>query len=157
KLVVEYLGKQTRLLLGDEKDGRVLCADLFSDPSLALPQALSQKELAAVLSTTNKMRNDWSGHGGVVGPADAQLRNERLLTEVQKLRDIVASTLSETQLIRALHCRPRRGIFENEIAILMGSNSEFRKETREMSTWLDVEQLYLARKDVGRALRLLPL
>ena len=48
-------------------------------------------------------------------------------------------------------------MFENEIAILMGSNSEFLKETRPMSTWLDVEQLYLARKDGGRALRLLPL
>ena len=52
----------------------------------------------------------------------------------------------ETQLIRALHTRARRGAFENEVAILMGSNNEFLKETREMATWLDVERLYLSKK-----------
>ena len=60
-------------------------------------------------------------------------------------------------MIHALHCRPRRGVFENEVAILMGSNNEFLKETRAMATWLDVESLYLFRKDSGRALKLLPL
>lgn len=157
KLVVEYLSKQTRQMLSDDKDARTLCAEIFADPSFTLPEALSRKELAALLATTNKMRNDWSGHGGVVGQEEAQLRNEQLVGELQKLREITADTWADIQLIHALQCRPRRGVFENEIAILMGSNSEFLKETRAMSTWLDVEQLYLARKDVGRALQLLPL
>ena len=74
KFVVEYLGKQTRQLLSekaappeDARNNRLLCADIFSDPSLDLPEALSRKELASILATTNKMRNDWTGHGGVVG------------------------------------------------------------------------------------------
>jgi hypothetical protein len=157
KFVVEYLGKQTRELLSGDKDARAICADIFSDPSLALPEALARKELAVTLSTTNKMRNDWSGHGGVVGQEEAQLRNEQLIGEVQKLRDAIADTWATAQLIHALHCRPRRGLFENEVAVLMGSNSEFLKETRSMATWLDVERLYLCNKDSGRALKLLPL
>lgn len=164
KLVVEYLGKQTRELLlangkkpEDAQNDRALCADIFADPSLSLPEALSRKELAAILSTTNKMRNDWSGHGGVVGQEEAQLRNEQLLAEVQKLREAIADTWTEAQLIHALHCRPRRGVFENEVAVLMGSNNEFLKETRSMATWLDVERLYLSNKVSGRALKLLPL
>ncbi len=164
KLVVEYLGKQTRELLSengkkpeDARNERAVCADIFSDQSLAVPEALSRTELAAILSTTNKMRNDWSGHGGVVGQEEARLRNEQLLAEVQKLREAMAGTWSEVQLIHAMHCRPRRGVFDNEVAILMGSNSEFLKETRPMSTWLDVERLYLSKKDSGRALKLLPL
>ncbi len=164
KLVVEYLGKQTRELLSangkkpeDVQNDRSLCADIFADPSLVLPEALSRKELATILSTTNKMRNDWSGHGGVVGQEEAQLRNEQLLAEVQKLREVIADTWAEAQLIHALHCRPRRGVFENEIAVLMGSNNEFLKETRPMTTWLDVERLYLSKKDSGRALKLIPL
>jgi hypothetical protein len=164
KVVVEYLGKQTRALLSvnekkpeDAQNDRALCADMFADPSLGLPEALSRKEFAAILSTTNKMRNDWSGHGGVVGQEEAQLRNEQLLAEVQKLREAIADTWAETQLIHALHCRPRRGVFENEIAVLMGSNNEFLKETRPMATWLDVERLYLSKKDSGRALKLIPL
>jgi hypothetical protein len=164
KLVVEYFGKQTRELLleagktpDDAKNDRSLCADIFSDPSLALPEALSRKDLARILSTTNKMRNDWSGHGGVVGQEEAQLRNEQIIGEVHKLRDVIAETWAETQLVRALHCLPRRGVFENEVAILMGSNSEFVKETRPMATWLDVERLYLSNKGSGSALKLLPL
>ena len=163
KLVVEYLSKQTRQLLSengknadDAKNDRAVCADIFSDPSLALPEGLSRKEVIGIISTTNKMRNDWSGHGGVVGQEEAQLRNEQLLGEVQKLREAMADTWAETQLIHALHCRPRRGVFENEVAVLMGSNSEFLKETRSMATWLDVERLYLSKKD-GPALKLLPL
>lgn len=164
KLVVEYLGKQTRDLLKengkkpeDAKNDRAICADMFADPSLSLPDALSRKDLAAIFSATNKMRNDWGGHGGVVGPAEAELRNQQLLAEVQKLREVIADTWSETQMIHALHCRPRRGVFENEVAVLMGSNNEFLKETRSMATWLDVERLYLSKKDSGKALKLLPL
>ena len=164
KLVVEYLGKQTREFLSangkkpeDAQNDRSVCADIFSDPSLCLPEALARKELAAILSTTNKMRNDWSGHGGVVGQEVAQLRNEQLLAEVQKLREVIADTWKETQLIQAMHCRLRRGVFENEVAILMGSNGEFLKEARSLGTCLDVERLYLSKKDFGRALKLIPL
>lgn len=164
KFVVEYFGKQTRDLLNDNgknpddaKNNRALCADLFADPFLSLPDALSRKELAAVFSATNKMRNDWGGHGGVVGQQEAELRNQQLLAEVQKLREAIADTWAETQMIHALHCRPRRGQFENEVAVLMGSNNEFLKETRAMATWLDVESLYLSKKDSGKALKLLPL
>jgi hypothetical protein len=164
KLVVEYLGKQTRELLSESskkpdnaKNDRALCADMFADPSLLLPEALCRKELAAILSTTNKMRNDWGGHGGVVGQEEAEMRNQQLLAEVQNLREAITDTWSETQLIHALHCRPRQGMFENEVAVLMGSNNEFLKETRKMVTWLDVERLYLSKKDSGRALKLLPL
>jgi hypothetical protein len=74
RLVIEYLGKQTRELLSengkkpdDAKNDRALCADMFADPSLSLPEALGRKELTDILSKTNKMRNDWGGHGGVVG------------------------------------------------------------------------------------------
>jgi hypothetical protein len=157
KLVVEYLGKQTRELLAGDKDARALCAEIFSDPSFALPEALARKELAATLSATNKMRNDWSGHGGVVGQEDAQFRNEQLLGEVQRLRDAIAETWSNTQLIRGLHCRPRRVLFENEVAVLMDSNSEFLKEARSMVSWLDVDRLYLSSRNSGLALKLLPL
>ncbi len=157
KIIVEYLGKQTRLLLTGDRDTRTSCGELFKDLSLELPQVISRKELAAVVSTTNKMRNDWSGHGGIVSQDEAKLRNQQLTGQLQKLRDIFAEVWGSTQLVHALHCRPRRGVFENEVSILMGSNSEFVKETRSMSTWLDVESLYLYHREGGQVLRLLPL
>ena len=164
KLVVEYLGKQTRELLSldgkksqDAQNDRALCADIFADPSFGLPEALSRKELAAVLSTTNKMRNDWSGHGGVVGQEEAQLRNQQLLAEVQNLRGVIADTWGDTQLVRGLHCRLRRDLYENEVGILMGSNTPFITAQRTTVTALDVEHLYLLKEDSTRALKLIPL
>jgi len=157
KVVIEYFSKQIRLLLAGESDNRALCAQLFADPSNALPEMLASKELAAVLSSTNKMRNDWTGHGGVVSQPESQLRNEQLVAELQKLRDAMAGIWEHVQLVSALHCQPRRGMFENEISILVGSNSEFLKESRSMTTWLDVERLYLVFRYSARALPLLPL
>ncbi len=157
KLVVEYLGKQARTLLIGGADGRALCADLFADPSLALPEVLCRKELAEVVARTNKMRNDWKGHGGVLGQEEAKLRNEQLLGELQRLREGVADIWADVQLIPALHCRPRRGRFETEGALLMGSTREVLKENRPMAMFLDVERLYLTHRDVGNALLLLPL
>ncbi len=157
KLVIENLAKQVRQLLSGDKDSRALCMELFQDSSLALPEMVSSKELSEILSRTNKMRNDWAGHGGVVGQDEAKLRNEHLLQEVQKLRARMTDVWLETQLIRGLHCRPRHGVFENEIAVMTGSNSEFLKEARPMNSWLDVECLYLSRKDARGSLRLLPL
>ena len=74
-----------------------------------------------------------------------------------KLRETFAELWTNVQLLHALHCRPRRGLFENEVSVLMGSNSEFLKETRAMATWLDVERLYLCHSGSGLALKLLPL
>jgi hypothetical protein len=154
KLVVEYFGKQTRKLLEDD---RALCGEIFADASLELPDSLSQIDLALILSNTNKMRNDWSGHGGVVGQEEAQFRNEQLVSELQKLREIVADTWTGAQLIRAIHTVHRRGMFENEVAVLMGSNSEFLKETRAMAISMDVERIYVSSGRAPQALKLLPL
>jgi hypothetical protein len=157
KFSVEYFGKQTRQLLSGNEDDRLLCAEIFSDSSNALPTTLSRIELVSMLSETNKMRNDWKGHGGVVGQEEAKLRNEQLLAKVQKLPEVMANTWIETQLIQSRHCVMRNGVFENEVAVLMGSNSGFLAESRTMSICLDVDLLYLSKKDSTRALQLLPL
>lgn len=164
KLILEYLSKQTRQLLqpeimkkGEGTDNLSFLAKLFADPSLALPRVLGDKELPRIFSDTNQKRNDWSGHGGVVGQDEAKRRNEQLLGDLQRLRTVFTNIWKDVELIYALHCKPRRGMFENEIAILMGSNGVFLKEARQLSTWLDVECLYLARKGVGSVLRLIPL
>lgn len=158
KVVIEYLGKQVRQLLSsDDKEQRATCSDMFADATMQIPEVMSGKELARIFSATNKMRNDWRGHGGPVGKEEARLRNEQLIAEVQKFREETGDLWSNIKLVHAIHCRPRRGLFENEVAMLMGSNSEFLNETREMSTWLDVERLYLVSKDGRHALKLLPL
>ena len=164
KLVVEYLGKQTRLLLQDSgkkhedvRNGRAICESIFADTTLRLPTILSGKPIADIFSATNKMRNDWGGHGGVVGQEEARIRNNQLPGQLEKLRFAMSDLWDSAVVANALHCRPRKGVFENEMAIPWGSNSEFLKESRSMSTWLDVDSLYVVSGHQGDTLKLLPL
>lgn len=164
KTVIDYLGKQLRILLNEDgkkaeqaKDDRELCEALFADRSMTLPRILGKEELAAVIGRTNKYRNDWKGHGGVLGNEEAAQRNELLLTELQLLREALEGLWDKCQIIRGYQGAYRRGVFENEIAILKGSNSEFLKETRVLGTPLDIERLYILTEGNGTALKLLPL
>lgn len=156
KVVNEYLSKQTRDLLSGSPEERVLCGELFADPRRTLPEMLAQKDLVTLLATANQRRNDWI-HGGRVGTTEAKLRSEQLLTKLQKLRAMTADSWRQVELLKCELCRPSRGAFENEVEVLVGSNSEFLKQSRSMSTWLDVEPLYLASRDSGQALKLQPL
>jgi hypothetical protein len=157
KVVVEYFSKQTRSLLSGDSEKRALCAAMFSDPTCTLPEMLARKELGDVFSVASKMRNDWIGHGGVVSQSEARTRNERLLTELQKTRQAMGDGWGRVQLIRAIQGKARPNAFENEVALLVGSNSEFLKEVRSMSLFLYADRLYLASRDSGDALLLLPL
>lgn len=157
KVAIEYLARQTRQMLSGPAEGRALCAEIFADQTLALPEMLANVSLTNAVSSGNRMRNDWVGHGGIVGGVEAQLRNERLLSEVQSLRDAMADGWSGLQLVQCLSCRPRRGVFQNNVALLTGSNTEFLKDSKAMATWLDVERLYLIPEGSERALLLLPL
>jgi hypothetical protein len=157
RLIVEYFGKQTRRLLNSTNSEKDLCEEMFCDPSLLLARALSNKDLVSILASANRMRNDWGGHGGVVSPEEARTRNDLLLAEVQKLRAVFGNCWEEVQLIGATSSKLRRGLFENEITILMGSNSEFLRENRVMNIPLEVECLYICSAQSSNALRLLPL
>ena len=163
KLVVEYLGKQTRFLLQENnknpekaENDRADCAGIFSDDTLKLPRLLCSTEIAAVLRDTNKMRND-RGHGGVLSQAQAKFHNTKLVGEVEKLRGAMSDLWDSSVVVNALGCKRRKDVYENEIAILRGSNSEFLKEPREMLTCLDGTSLYIINGDQKRALKLLPL
>ena len=79
------------------------------------------------------------------------------LPKSKTLRGVIADTWVETQLIHGLHCRLRRDLYENEVGILMGSNTPFITAQRTTVTALDVEHLYLLKEDSTRALKLIPL
>jgi len=155
RITIEYLAKQTRDLLSGDSDANALCKELFADPNLSLVKMLTQKDIAAVLATTNKMRNDWSGHGGVVA---RRTRGTAIRFLLRNFRNSAKQwPWKSLKLIRGLHCKPRGSTFENEVALLVGSNVEFLKEPRTMTMWLDVDRLYLLSEDANRALKLLPL
>ena len=154
KAVLEYFGKRTRTLATEE---RSLCTELFCDSTVEFPTIICDKRVAQILSRTNQMRNDWSGHGGVVGQGEAQLRNEQLVGEFEQLRGVFGDVWKRSQVIRGLQSRFRNGAFENDVKVLVGSNPGFLTESRVLVMAMDVDRMYLMNKGERQALKLIPL
>ena len=121
-----------------------------------LPNKISNPDVIEILNQTNTLRNNWKGHSGIVGQDEAKLRNERLFRELLNLR-MALGDWKDSVLVQAVNCKARHGMFENLISRLMGSNSEFLKETIKLITWLDVEKLYITQNNQQDALELIPL
>ena len=117
---------------------------------------MSDVRVSDFLQRTNQLRNA-DVHGGIVGRQNAQRLNEILISEVQNLRGLVSDTWQDTELVKPLGSVLRGGTYENDLSLLMGSNTGFITQTRSMSMALDVERLYLISSGSGRALELLPL
>lgn len=156
KVTTEVLGKRVRSMLAGKEAERATCGELFGDSSCKVPSGLAAKQLLEVISATSKMRNDWHGHGGVVSQSVARDRNEQLLRELQKFRDATSEAWSELRLVQARQCRSRRGLFETDVAIMNGSNSEFLVNKMDLPFCLDVDNLYLICREPTSALPLLP-
>ena len=84
--------------------------------------------------------------------------NEQLLAEVQKLREAIADTWAETQLNSwAALPAPTQIVYENEVAVLMGSNTEFieREAHDGRLGWMSSVFTYL-KKDSGQGAKAHP-
>src|ERR1019366_2717597 len=66
----QRLAKTTRQLLSAGADQRRLCLELYKTHQADPIEAVANKDLFAVLERTNRLRNDWKGHVGIVGPAE---------------------------------------------------------------------------------------
>lgn len=156
KSIVEYLSKKIRNDLTKD-EGQQFVAEMFKDPSLNLPRKVSDAGLLEVMTRTNTYRNRWSGHGGVVGNEEAKERNELLIEELSKLRNLMGDLWTETEMLTSVNMTLLDDGFNNEVLLLMGSNSEFKSIKKIMDMPLRKEKLYLHTKGSRQALVLAPL
>ena len=157
KTIVEYLGKRARRLLNGEPGEHDLCSGLFCCGSDEVLEMLFSKSLVSIVQETNANRNQWTGHGGIVGPQAAEERHTGLLATVAKLRDVFGTTWDSFELVRPISGRLRTGIFENEVDRLMGPRVPFERVRRRTSQPLDSDSLYLLPVHETRSLKLIPL
>ena len=130
KAVVEFLGKKVRDQIKGSQDQRTHCGEMFADPSLRLPEVLSRLDLLEIIKTTNTIRDQIVHPNRFLAPEEAKPFHDKLLPELIKFREVMGNLWSSVQLVHALHNTPRRGFHENEVEILMGSNSEVLMATR---------------------------
>ena len=115
------------------------------------------KALVANIQEVSSRRNQWTGHGGIVGDRDARDRHSVLKSDLAKIREIFQRKWSSYELVQPQNCQVRSGIFENEVARLLGPRTPFEIVQRDTSTPLETGALYLLSSYEARGLRLLPL
>lgn len=155
KVVVEILGAVIREGLDGKNSAQI--GELFSDKSDELPRALSSTTLGSILSEANGMRNDWTGHGGAVPPNVAEQRHLHAVGLLEKLRVCFSSVWKSTRLIQPVVARDMETYHENEVRLLVGSNSQFVTETIITGSSLPTTRLYLVSGEETQALKLEPL
>jgi hypothetical protein len=142
KLVVESLGGACGALLKDGSSERA--ERLYGTTNRRVLQMIASPELRKVFQEANKIRNDWSGHAGVVSAEQAQQVHERLVALVQNLRGIFGRSWSGYELIQPGASRYKGGVHHVAADRLMGTRSApFEQVERESSMPLESDALYL--------------
>lgn len=157
KAVVEYLSKRGRTMLGGDDADREACMDLFCTRDAELLNMLFSKELVALIQTATGVRNIRVGHGGVVTERLASEWHASLLPLLESVRRCFGLRWCNYELIQPLACDVLEGAYKYEALRLMGSRAPFEKVKRHTADRLVTNELYVLSKDMGRALRLIPL
>ncbi len=161
--VIRYYSKQTRMLIKENNrnikfsDARDKLVDYFKDSSLVLPSSISQIELTQLLENSCRFRNETKGHGGYIENESAKFLNDELIVMLEKFRSLLTNVWDDISLVKGYKIHLSGKVYTNHFSLLKGSNSEFLKESRDMTMALDQESLYLAYLNQTKALRLEPL
>jgi hypothetical protein len=154
--IYSTLAKRIRSELNSGKAGRDLCAVLFSDPKLQIPQVITPKEIVPILERANELRNR-RAHGALVSDRDARELEKTLVVLLQEFRNVTLDGWSRVDLIQPESCRVTSGRSLNTVSMLSGSHPGFLQTERQFASCLDSDYLYLSAKESQTALRLLSL
>ena len=153
--VAERLCKRARAMLnGEQADD---CLRAFCTADRTVLDALLSKDLVTALKKANTMRNDWRGHGGIVGSRKAYQLRVILFDLLTQLRTCLGTVWTRYRLVRARHMRMvDDGTYEVELEDIMGRSYPFRSLSATLEQPLRHGQLYFLGEAESRALPLLP-
>lgn len=154
--VFERLAKVSRSMWNGGSDDRSRIERMYHTSNSAVLDMLFSKQLIGLLQDANKVRNNWEGHGGIVGQKLAQQLHTHLATSLSKTRAILGRTWEDYVLLLPDTLRRRGTTFEHNADKLMGYGTPFEKVVVEASIPMDSEHLYLLSTGGSDPLQLLP-
>ncbi len=154
KAIVELFSKYGRSLLNNDEE---LVFELFKTRNREVLEALMSRKLVSLLQSTNKIRNDWQGHTGIVSDRDAKNVDEMLLQHFQTLRETFGLVWEGYELLLPGNCKYRDGLFQFNTKKVMGTRTPFPIESISVAEAMEDGHLYLKSPDESRGLKLLPL
>jgi hypothetical protein len=157
RTAIDVLGKRLRVLREDGMGGgRERIGNVLKTNDDAVLDLFLGKSLPPVLQRANKYRNDW-GHGGVVGPAEAQRLSEVLGGELLVYREATSDAWSRFELVLAGPMRLQNRAFLTTLDRAIGVATPFEKREAILSVPLEEGRLHLIAQGRTDALELLPL
>jgi len=156
--IAERLSKRARTMLKGNRQERAQCEQLFRTSDHDVLEALVSSKLIGTLQQTNKLRNDWRGHGGVLGDRTAEKRRERLESYLTQVRECFGDAWNRYQLVQSRSMKLNtEGLYAINGERLMGVPYPFKSIKFQASMPLEDGQLYLLGEEERLALKLLPL
>lgn len=154
--LVERLSKSVKRLSRGSDEDQMRCNVMFRISDMNAYQFLFAVQLIHVLAEANSLRNQWKGHGGIVGDREAKLRHSRLSGLLAEVRSAYGDSWKSYQLILPRSARYTVGLYQFDVERLMGTRTPF--ELIQLSTKEPMEDgyLHLMSPNSDKALKLLP-
>ena len=92
-----------------------LIYQIFKTRNRDLLGRIFSKKLVSIFQETNKKRNDWMGHTGIVSERNAAMRDESLAQKMQAVREIFELVWEEYELLLPGDGRFADGVFEYQV------------------------------------------
>lgn len=149
------LAKATRTLKEDKiKQERLL--EAFGKPESDFLKMLTDKQLFNELDEICKHRNLWKGHGGVTNLKEDQDRLTLLESSLAKVRQIISDRWETSLILRPGSSTLSEGILEQEVSVLFGTKTTFKKKIVQTLIQMDKKKLYILHKAQQHPVELLP-
>jgi hypothetical protein len=143
-------------MLVDESQ-RDFCLKLYKMKATRLIDIMVDRDLYCVLRAVNEYRNNWLGHGGVVGEKEEEKRLGLLERELTNFKQLSIGFFDQNLLLSPSMGYFSAGIYKYDVANLMGTRTIFRQLEVETSTPMEKGKLYLLETGNHTPLELLPL
>lgn len=156
--ITERLSEQARTMMNAEEEDQRLCEQMFRTTRRDVLDMVFSNEVIVRLRETKNLRNEWAGHGGVVGPRAARERCVILASHLSEVRAVLGRHWEAYELIKAGSGRFVSGNHCYQVERVMGTRS-MPFEHVEVTTIEPMEDgaLYLLTPGELKPLKLLPL
>lgn len=153
-IIGEMISKFTRSQISG-KETRANVLDLFHTEKLKFIEVLVSKDIYKILHNAKNYRNEWIGHSGIRSANEERMRLALLEAELNSFRDIIKDYFDDFILLQPKTSEFNKGIFNNLVKNLMGSNSSFHESIIETKLPLDIDELYYLDKSDKYPLKLI--
>ncbi len=153
--IAEHFSAANKKWLKDT-DGSDVIKSTYSVAEYAIIESLGASKLLQILQRANQIRNNHLGHGGAIGPQEADRLHSELFTYILETRSIFGRRWLSYELIQPASSTYSSGEHTYSCSRLTGRSNTFPKGKVVTREPLEANRLHLYNSTSRQALALLP-